>query len=126
MSLVSPAWLPRVGDRMANALFSDLLSSIADRGRSLLERLEWPADTAAKGDDVATLCDALLSGRGEASGVALAQEALALDPKAMESHALLAYAAMAAGTPESGTGTTMSASIWDSRASSMPIFLRIS
>ena len=76
MSLVSPAWLPRVGDRIANALFSDLLSSIADRGRSLLERLEWPADAAAKGDDVATLCDALLSGRGEASGVALAQEAL--------------------------------------------------
>ena len=76
MSLVSPAWLPRVGDRMANALFSDLLSTIADRGRSLLGRLEWPADAAAKSNDVATLCDALLSGRGEASGVALAQEAL--------------------------------------------------
>ena len=76
MSLISPAWLPRVGDRMANAYFSDLLSSIADRGRSLLGRLEWPAGGLHKSVDVAEICDAILSGRGEASGVAMAREAL--------------------------------------------------
>lgn len=76
MSLVSHAWLPRVGDRMANAYFSDLLSTIADRGRSLLGRLEWAADSPGKANGVAELCEALLSGRGEASGVAIAREAL--------------------------------------------------
>ena len=76
MSLISQGWLPRVGDRMANAYFSDLLSTIADRGRALLGRIEWPTGLANKSVDVAEICDALLSGRGEASGVAMAQEAL--------------------------------------------------
>ena len=61
---------------MANAYFSDLLSTIADRGRALLGRIEWPTGLANKSVDVAEICDALLSGRGEASGVAMAQEAL--------------------------------------------------
>ena len=61
---------------MASAFFSDLLSTIADRGRSLLGRLEWPIDLSQKSFDVAGLCAALLSGRGEASGIAIAREAL--------------------------------------------------
>ncbi len=76
MSLVSPEWLPRLGDRMATAFFSDLLSSIADRGRSLLNKFDWPIDVAHKAGDMADLCEALLSGRGEASGVAIAHETL--------------------------------------------------
>ncbi len=75
MSLVQPTWLPRVGDRMANAHFSDLLSAVAERGRALLGRLEWPVGGANKSADVADICEALLSSRGEASGVAMAQEA---------------------------------------------------
>jgi malonyl-CoA decarboxylase len=60
---------------MANAFFSDLLATISERGRSLLRR----GDTAdGKGDasDLVELCEALLSGRGEASGTAMAREVL--------------------------------------------------
>lgn len=59
---------------MANEFFSDLLSSISERGRSLLGRS--PAVERRNAQDVLALCDALLSGRGEASGSALAREVL--------------------------------------------------
>ena len=62
--------------RMSNDFFSDLMSSITERGRSLLGRA--PAADNSKGDvsDLISRCDALLSGRGEASGTALAREVL--------------------------------------------------
>ncbi len=61
---------------MSNGLyFRDLLHSIADRGRSLLGRGRPAAEDGPA--DLAALCDALLSRRGEASGVALAGEVLA-------------------------------------------------
>jgi malonyl-CoA decarboxylase len=56
------------------SFFSDLLQSIADRSRSLISRREPHRD---RSDGIAELCEALLSGRGEASGVALANEILA-------------------------------------------------
>jgi malonyl-CoA decarboxylase len=56
------------------SFFSDLLQSIADRSRSLILRRE-PAH--GRSDGIVELCEALLSGRGEASGVALANEILA-------------------------------------------------
>jgi malonyl-CoA decarboxylase len=62
---------------MANSFFSDLLASITESGRALLSRGEWRGDG---GDPVGALLDlsgALLSGRGEASGTAMASEALA-------------------------------------------------
>jgi malonyl-CoA decarboxylase len=52
--------------------FGELLQSIADRGRALIRR--EPA--RGRSDGLAELCEALLSGRGEASGVALANEIL--------------------------------------------------
>jgi len=57
--------------------FGDLLGSIADRGRALLDigRERQPAG-AIRAAGIAKLCEQLLSGRGEASGVALAQEIL--------------------------------------------------
>jgi malonyl-CoA decarboxylase len=60
---------------MANAFFSDLLSTISERGRTLLRRNGAPA---AKPDaaGLIELCEALLSGRGEASGTAMAREVL--------------------------------------------------
>ncbi|GLK71023.1 malonyl-CoA decarboxylase [Ancylobacter dichloromethanicus] len=60
------------------SFFGDLLGSIAERGRSLLDlgRERRPAG-AARAASVTQLCERLLSGRGEASGVALAQEILA-------------------------------------------------
>ena len=61
---------------MASAFFSDLLSSIADRTRVLLRRREWNVDPAQRAASLVELCDALVSGRGEASGMALAAEIL--------------------------------------------------
>jgi malonyl-CoA decarboxylase len=62
---------------MSNAFFSDLLTSIAERGRSLLDRRPWPfAEAALSTEDAAALCQALLSGRGEATGAVIARETL--------------------------------------------------
>ena len=54
---------------MANAFFSDLLATISERGRSLLRRGD-AADGKEDGADLIELCEALLSGRGEATGTA--------------------------------------------------------
>ncbi len=60
---------------MANAFFSDLLSTISERGRTLLRR-GGPTDAKPDADGLVELCEALLSGRGEASGTAMAREVL--------------------------------------------------
>jgi malonyl-CoA decarboxylase len=63
-----------MGPKMANTtFFSEMLQSIADRGRALIHRRE-PARERSTG--LVELCEALLSGRGEASGVALAADIL--------------------------------------------------
>jgi malonyl-CoA decarboxylase len=59
----------------SNAFFSDLLASISERGRSLLGRVGSP-DAKQDPSDLIQLCEALLSGRGEASGTAMAREVL--------------------------------------------------
>ena len=59
----------------SNAFFSDLLSSISERGRTLLRRGGSP-DARQDSSELAELCEALLSGRGEASGTAMAREVL--------------------------------------------------
>ena len=51
--------------RMANAFFSDLLSTISERGRTLLRRGE-PSVARQDASELLQLCKALLSGRGEA------------------------------------------------------------
>ena len=58
-----------------NAFFADLLASISERGRTLLRRGSTP-DDRHDASDLIDLCEALLSGRGEASGTALAREVL--------------------------------------------------
>jgi malonyl-CoA decarboxylase len=58
-----------------NAFFSDLLASISERGRTLLGRAGSP-DAKQDPSDLIQLCEALLSGRGEASGTAMAREVL--------------------------------------------------
>jgi malonyl-CoA decarboxylase len=60
---------------MANAFFSDLLSTISERSRTLLRRGE-PADGKHDASELIELCHALLSGRGEASGITMAREVL--------------------------------------------------
>jgi malonyl-CoA decarboxylase len=57
------------------SFFGELLQSIADRGRSLLDRTRDRRGTAERSSaGLIDLCDELLSGRGEASGVALARD----------------------------------------------------
>lgn len=60
---------------MANAFFSDLLATISERGRTLLRRA-GPSDDGQDATDLIELCEALLSGRGEATGTAMAREVL--------------------------------------------------
>jgi malonyl-CoA decarboxylase len=55
------------------AFLQELLSSVAEQGRSLLPKSLFGAGA---GDDVEELARALVSGRGEASGVAIARELL--------------------------------------------------
>ncbi len=61
---------------MNTSFFSEMLQTIADRGRALISReRREPAQEQYAG--LVELCEALLTGRGEASGVALAREILA-------------------------------------------------
>src|SRR3954454_2736390 len=59
----------------SNAFFSDLLTSISERGRTLLRRV-GSSEAKPDGAEIIQLCQALLSGRGEASGTAIAREVL--------------------------------------------------
>ncbi len=61
---------------MNTRFFSELLQSIADRGRALIPGRERRAPGEVKTASLVDLCNQLLSGRGEASGVALAREIL--------------------------------------------------
>jgi malonyl-CoA decarboxylase len=63
------------GRALNSSFFSEMLQTIADRGRALIQRREPPHERTK---DLVELCEDLLSGRGEASGVALAREILAL------------------------------------------------
>ena len=60
---------------MANAFFSDLLATISERGRTLLRR-RGAAGNHQGPEGLIELCEALVSGRGEASGTAMAREVL--------------------------------------------------
>jgi malonyl-CoA decarboxylase len=60
---------------MANAFFSELLSTISERGRTLLRR-GGSSDDKHDAAGLIELCEALLSGRGEASGTAMARDVL--------------------------------------------------
>ncbi|MBI5265428.1 MAG: malonyl-CoA decarboxylase [Bradyrhizobium sp.] len=60
---------------MPNAFFSDLLATISERGRTLLGRA-GASDVRQDAKGLIELCEALLSGRGEASGIAIAREVL--------------------------------------------------
>lgn len=57
------------------SFFGDLLTTIADRGRALLDR-NTRTSGATKAATLVERCEQLLSGRGEASGVALATDIL--------------------------------------------------
>ncbi|MEJ8573964.1 malonyl-CoA decarboxylase [Microbaculum marinum] len=56
---------------MTSYFFNDLLSTIVDRGRGIVER---GRDRRPSGQNLAGLANDLLSGRGEATGIALARD----------------------------------------------------
>jgi malonyl-CoA decarboxylase len=60
---------------MNGSFFGELLQSISERGRAFL-RGERKAESESHSETIIELCGHLLSGRGEASGVALATEIL--------------------------------------------------
>ena len=63
---------------MNTSFFGEMLQSITERGRALLDRRATAAAVATqRSESLVELCEELLSGRGEASGVALAGEILA-------------------------------------------------
>ncbi len=63
---------------MSTSFFGDMLQTIAERGRALIDRTRDRREAAQqRSATLIQLCDDLLSGRGEASGVALAGEILA-------------------------------------------------
>ena len=63
---------------MNTSFFGEMLNSITERGRALLDRTrDRRGDAAARSETLAELCEELLSGRGEASGAALAEDILA-------------------------------------------------
>ena len=62
---------------MNASFFGELLQAISDRGRAFMDRTRERRGLAAeRTDSLVELCEELLSGRGEASGVALAREIL--------------------------------------------------
>lgn len=63
---------------MNSSFFGDMLQSIAERGRALLPGTLTRETHQVRSDNLVQLCEDLLSGRGEASGVALAREILTL------------------------------------------------
>jgi len=62
---------------MNTSFFGELLQTISERGRALLDRgRDRRGAATARSESLVELCEDLLSGRGEASGVALAREIL--------------------------------------------------
>src|SRR5579872_7388804 len=61
---------------MANAFFTDLLATISERGRTLLRGGGSPDIDKHDAQSLAELCEALVSGAGEASGTAMARDVL--------------------------------------------------
>src|SRR6185295_2466069 len=61
---------------MNTSFFGELLQTISERGRALLAR-DRRGEASARSESLVELCEYLLSGRGEASGVALARDILA-------------------------------------------------
>jgi malonyl-CoA decarboxylase len=62
---------------MNASFFGELLQTISERGRALIDRArDRRGSEASRSESLVELCEHLLSGRGEASGVALAREIL--------------------------------------------------
>src|SRR5260370_39776559 len=69
--------MPTRNRQMNASFFGELLQTISDRSRAFMERTrERRGLPAERSDSLVELCEELLSGRGEASGAALARAIL--------------------------------------------------
>jgi len=59
---------------MNASFFGELLQAIAERGRALIDRTRDRRGPEERSQSLIELCEELLSGRGEASGVAIARD----------------------------------------------------
>jgi malonyl-CoA decarboxylase len=100
---------------MDSAFFSDLLASIAERGRSVLKLTPWPRDAENRAAPLADMCGALLTGRGEASGLALASEILARYRTLGDTHRPAFFRALADGFGPDAKRVQEAVQRWGSR-----------
>ncbi|MFA7307258.1 MAG: malonyl-CoA decarboxylase [Hyphomicrobium sp.] len=77
-----------MGERVNVSFFQELMNSIAEQSRALLPKALFGA---AGGDSIEVLARALMSGRGEASGVAIARQLLIQLKKASTDERLQFY-----------------------------------
>jgi malonyl-CoA decarboxylase len=81
---------------MNTSFFGELLQTISERGLALLDRgRDKRGAASARSEGVIELCEHLLSGRGEASGVALAREILANYAELAPEHRVAFFEALA-------------------------------
>jgi malonyl-CoA decarboxylase len=96
---------------VSTSFFGDMLQSIADRGRALITR-ERREPSTKRSAGLVELCEALLSGRGEASGVALASEILELYQNLTIGPRIAFFEALATTFGHDGSGIEEAIAAW--------------
>jgi malonyl-CoA decarboxylase len=95
------------------SFFGDMLQTIAERGRALIDRTRDRREVAEqRSASLVQLCDALLSGRGEASGVALAREILTRYAELKTGSRIAFFEALAKGYGPDRTRLSAAATAW--------------
>jgi malonyl-CoA decarboxylase len=95
------------------SFFGDMLQTIAERGRALIDRTRDRREVAEqRSAGLVQLCDALLSGRGEASGVALAREILTRYAELKTGSRIAFFEALAKGYGPDRTRLSAAATAW--------------
>ena len=98
---------------MNTSFFGDMLQTIAERGRALIDRTRDRREVAEqRSAGLVQLCDALLSGRGEASGVALAREILTRYAELKTGSRIAFFEALAKGYGPDRTRLSAAATAW--------------
>ena len=113
MSSWSQDWIPRLAPSMSSAFFSDLIASITERGRALLQR--EGSRSEARPSELVETCHTLLSGRGEASGVALARHGLDLYQRLDPQGRLAFFEALAQEFGPDQTRLTKAMEVWGAK-----------
>ena len=91
---------------MNTSFFGEMLQTISERGRALIDRArDRRGDAAARSASLVELCEELLSGRGEASGVALAREIFARYDELTTGPRIAFFEALASASASTASGS---------------------